>query len=510
MGAIAGLSLLTGVLANNFGGLPGLGGSGDEEIVNQADQTAEPSRSPVAATTPTKPGSTDVVTDTSKLNTKPGAVIVLNPAVAAPGSSVSVAGTGFDPRAQVDFYLKRDAKDKGTNVGYIAADKGGGLGGFSFTIPESFAGGTFLVEARQHDDKQMASAQGSVRGLTPTVKLGEDTGKVGDTISVSGKGFAARETVKVYFNSLTGEPVATLQSDGGGGLNKASVKVPFGAAGDNTFLFVGDKSQAPVAATFFLLNLYPVGEPSVYSTKADNDVSFNGTDFGPNENVRVYLNSTAGLPIAVVQAGADGSFERAGKFHIPFELTGKNTLIFVGEQSQTATTASIDILPYTPSANPSTYGGGPGTTITFYGTDFGRNEVVRVFVGATKQGGGKEIACFKTDDKGSGYGGNYTIPSSAQIGSLGFRLVGDKSRGTADASVTVQASEVPVQIPDQSQNYKCPFDGEPQQPQSSAPASPQNSPSGQASPQASPSPSSASPKPSPSASNTPAKPSPSR
>ena len=78
---------------------------------------------------------------------------------------------------------------------------------------------------------------------------------------------------------------------------------------------------------------------------------------------------------------------------VPFGLRGKQTLIFVGQQSKAPTTASFDTLPYTPSAQPSTYGGRPGTTLTFYAVGFARDEIVHAVIGRTRDAPGDEVSC---------------------------------------------------------------------------------------------------------------------
>ena len=90
-----------------------------------------------------------------------------------------------------------------------------------------------------------------------------------------------------------------------------------------------------------------------------------GDDFGPGEQVTVYLNNPDAPPLTTIQTDDTGAFTNAGGFLVPFGLKGKQTLIFMGKDSKAPTTASFDTLPYTPSAQPSTYGGRPGTTLTF-------------------------------------------------------------------------------------------------------------------------------------------------
>lgn len=432
--------------------------------------TPGPGSAQTPADAATTLNSSDIVTDRQ-------AFILLNPATVRPGSSVGVTGSGFDPGSQIDFTLKRKADEKGQGIGFVQADKGGSFGGFSFTLPDTFSSGNFILVAKQHDGKHETSAIGRLTANSPVVTFGTQVGKPGDDIAFSLKGFSPREEVKVYWNSLGAQPVATLQMDEGGGLLSGSIPVPFGAVGNNSFIFVGEKSQSPVTVPFLMLNLYPVASISAYAAKADTTLTFDGSGFGPKERVRVYLNSVQSVPVGIIEADDTGSFEGAGAFLIPFDLKGKNSFILLGEQSQAPATVSFDVLPYTPYAEASTYGGRPGTTITFYGQGFARNEVVHIFVGRGQGSPGEEVTCAKTDRLGSLVaGGSYTIPHNAEPGKLSFSLVGSKSRAEATAVMEVMDPGGTVPPPAASpQPFKCPFndtgsDGADSAPAAEAPA----------------------------------------
>src|SRR5262249_46453370 len=137
------------------------------------------------------------------------------------------------------------------------SDKYGTFSGANLNVPMSLSSGTFIVSAHERNSDAVAQAVGTVAGGAPQVKLGTQVGKPGDTTVLSLHGFAPGETVKVYWNTLSGQPVTTFQMDGGGSIGQGKLQVPFGAVGDNTFLFVGGKSQSLVAANFLVLSLYP-------------------------------------------------------------------------------------------------------------------------------------------------------------------------------------------------------------------------------------------------------------
>jgi hypothetical protein len=388
--------------------------------------------------------------------------IFINPGVVSQGDAVSVVGSNFDPGATIEFLIKQKEADLGKVVARTQADKTGSFNNVTINLPDSQPFGNFIILAREQgrSGNRTAESMGILQNNTnATVKLSAITGRVGDTVVVTAKGFAPREKINVYWNSLGTDPIATLQADAGGGIGQTPLQVPFGAPGNNTFFFEGVKSQTPVPALFVLLHRYPVVKPSSYSIRADNILSFSGKDFGPNELVVVYLGKPGGQPLATVQTDKKGNFANAAGFIVPFALKGKQTVYFVGSQSRAPTTLSFTVAPYMPNVQPSTYGGSPGTSITFYATGFARNEVVHIYTGADKNNPGQMVGCFQTDAKGNaGAVGSYMIPGNAQVGKMTFTLTGSKSGAVGTATIQVSAPLAPVQIPPQAP-FTCPLDG---------------------------------------------------
>jgi nucleoid-associated protein YgaU len=392
-------------------------------------------------------------------------LLLLNPSTVRQGSSVGVAGTGFDPGATVDIYVKQQVSDSVDPLTFVQVDKSGGFGGVTFSVPESLPRGNFIVEAAQRESEHVARATAVIAGGSPQVKLGTQAAKSGDTVQLSAAGFGPDEDVNVYWNDLSSDVIGALHTDQSGGIRQGAVRVPFGAVGNNGFIFVGQVSQSPVTVPFQMLNLYPSVDLSSYAIKPDNVLSFSGKDFGPGESVTVYLNNPDSPPLTSIQTDDVGGFSNAGGFLVPFGLQGKQTLIFIGKQSKAPTTASFDTLPYTPSAQPSTYGGRPGTTLTFYAIGFARNEIVHAIVGRTQDRAGTEVSCFQTDPQGNAAsGGSFVVPGDATPGQLVFSLVGSRSQAVATAALEVIASDVPVQVPPQAP-FQCDLSDGPDAPQ---------------------------------------------
>jgi hypothetical protein len=449
LGVISILSVV-GALSGSGLSLPGTASS--TQPVTQSTQ-ATPATAPIAAATPVMSTSPALATPTplvarttatpialNQLVTTHDPLVLLNPSSARPGSTVGVTGSGFDAGSTVDIYLKHRADDQGKDLGFVQADKSGSFGGFNVALPADYASGPFIVLAQQHSGGKQALATGTVAANSPVVTFGTQVGKPGDVIAYSMKGFAPTETVNIYFNSLSSPLLGSVITDQGGNMRQDNLTVPFGAIGNNSFIFVGQKSQSPVTVGFLMLNLYPTLSVNTYATRADSTLEFSGKGFGPNERVFIHLNSVQSPPIAIAKADGTGLFKGGALFTLPFELKGKATFIAIGEQSQAPSTVSIDILPYTPMAETSTYGGRPGTTVTFYGTGFARDEVVHVFVGRTTNSQGDEVSCFAADPQGNfGAAGAYQIQSGLQAGQITFTLVGDNSQSPALTKMQIMA-----------------------------------------------------------------------
>ena len=415
--------------------------------------------SPLHRTVRRKPVATVTVVDPASVKLpSPGPVLLLNPNSAAPGATIEVLGSGFDAGKLVTLTLDAGATSptsththqksvRGSEQIGLDTAQAGRSGTFSktVTLPSSLNSRSFRVVAQERKGTAKAVAEGRFTTGSPTATLSTGAGRPGDTVYASARGFASNEPVDVYLNNLGTKPVTTLHADGSGGLRLARIPVPYGPAGPTALLLLGQQSRGLAAVQFEMLGLYPTGSVSSYAAVADTALSFSASGFGPNEYVDVRLNTPDGFPVGRLHADSAGTIRDQGHLRIPFSLKGRNTFVLTGEQSHTSTTVTFTVLPYTPVAAPSSYGGGPGTAITFYGTGFARNETVRVWV--SRPGGGRtQVATMRTNGRGNliARPGLYLIAPNAQPGKLLFTLAGDKSVTQVIVSFTVQAANNPV------------------------------------------------------------------
>ncbi len=375
-----------------------------------------------------------------------GAVILVNPGLVAPGGVVNVQGSGFDPSVSVAVWLRPLHSNTGTLVARGMTSKYGTLNA-GFTMPAS-TGATATLVAQEAGGTKTAVAQiVTPIGVGHVVVDGKSAGKPGDTVTVSASGFGPGEKVDIFWGRVAGTPAATLTADGSGSISQASVPVGVAPTGSTTLVLVGEKTKTTATAPYQMLGLYPVLTPHPYAVQAGHSVTLNGSGFAPGEQVLLYLNATSGTPALTATASSGGGLSLS--FVVPFGLKGNQTLIAIGEESRAAVNSGLDILPYSPSAQASTYGGLPGTTISFYATGFAANEVVEVYLGRGQGNSGQLVSAFRVDGHGdAAAAGRYVIPNGTGP-ALYFTLVGQESGGSAAAKVSVTTPSQPVTVPSQ-------------------------------------------------------------
>jgi hypothetical protein len=368
-----------------------------------------------------------------------GPLVLLNPGLVSPGGRVTVIGSGFAPKTSVVVWL-RAGRSSGRIVGHGRTSANGSLTS-GFAMPTSFTGAKATVIVQQPGGRTGSAQLATPGGMGSATIVGKAAGKPGDTATVSARGFRPGEKVNVYWGRVNGTPAATLTADGSGSIGRASVPVGIAPVGPTTLVLVGAKTHTTATAPYQMLGLYPTVLTHPYALRAGKPVSFGGKGFAPHEPILIYLDASRGVPALTATADAGGSFSVS--FVVPFGLKGSNTLTAIGEQSRAATSSGLDILPYNPTAQASTYDALPGTSLAFYASGFAPNEVVLVY--AQHQ----LVTAFRVDSKGSASAaGHYVVPSGVGPG-LVFSLRGQKSGGSANAKISVGAPSQPVTIPPQ-------------------------------------------------------------
>ena len=386
--------------------------------------------------------------DGKKVPAVGGPVAVLNPGLARPGALVGVTGSGFDPGASVQVFLTT-GNGKPQPVASGKTDRHGSVTTeFRFPAAAATAGDQHLVTVQQANSDKVAEAELVAQAGVATASVSDDTAAPGGTLTVNAAGLMPGETINVYWGRVGGKPATTFKADESGGVSKQTVTVGIAPTGPSSLILVGSESQSAAVAPFTMLGLYPSAVAKPYAGRAGDSISVSGKGFAPGERVLVYFNQATGTPAFAQKANARGAV--AGmSFKIPFGLKGKQSLILIGEQSRASANTGFSVMPYSPSARANTYGGLPGTTLTFYVKDFAPNEAVHVYVNRGPNNKGELVSAFRVDERGTAAAaGSYMIPGDAS-GKLTLTLIGRKSEGVATATVTVDKVDGPVNVPPQ-------------------------------------------------------------
>jgi len=369
-----------------------------------------------------------------------GPLVLLNPGLVSPGGRVTVIGSGFSPRTSVTVWLRTGRSNAERIVGRGRTSGTGSLT-TGFSMPTSFTAAKATVVVQESGGRIGTAQLATPGGMGSATINGKAAGKPGDTANVSATGFRPGEKVNVYWGRVNGTPAATLTADGSGSIAHASVPVGIAPVGPTTLVLVGAKTHTTATAPYQMIGLYPTVITHPYAVRAGKAVSFGGHGFAPREPILIYLDANRGTPALTTTADGGGAFSVS--FVVPFGLKGSNTLTAIGSQSRAATSSGLDILPYNPTAQASTYEALPGTSLTFYASGFAPDEVVLVY--AQHQ----LVSAFRVDGKGSASAaGHYVVPSGIGPG-LVFSLRGQKSGGSAAAKISVSAPKQPVTVPPQ-------------------------------------------------------------
>ncbi len=130
------------------------------------------------------------------------------------------------------------------------------------------------------------------------------------------------------------------------------------------------------------------------TTTINADVIATGSGFGPNETVRIYLDSKTSTAFTSVTAAGNGSFSKT--FPMPETFGGSHTIYAVGATSTKQATKTITV---NPSLTRTPYQGPPGTSISVTVYGFGASETVRLYFDSTS---GATLGNASTNARGTG------------------------------------------------------------------------------------------------------------
>lgn len=307
------------------------------------------------------------------------------------GDTVIVSGSGFDANSNITIYF--DA----TYAGAATALATGTFSGATFTVPESYRG-NHTIKA-QDASLNYATATFTV---SPKITVTPTSGGVGDTVTVSGTGFAANSaSVTIYFDSATVGTATTTNAYGT--FSGVTFAAPSSSRGSHT-IKAQDYSGNYATATFTIAQKITI---TPTSGVAGTTVTVTGNGFSPSRTITITYNANLVTTTpTTITTDSTGGFT-AISFTVPAGLAGTYPVEAsdgtYGASANFTATIEVTISPVTSEAEP----GHVGDEITVSGTGFKpTSEITITYTSET-------VRFTTTSDANGAFSYTFKVPKSA-------------------------------------------------------------------------------------------------
>lgn len=347
-----------------------------------------------------------------------------------PGQTISFNGGGFAPNENVSVFADSE------KVSEFPVDNTGSYGNVgSYTIPANTPAGSLNFTLTGDTSLATVSAKISIGKFNPQVYPSTYFLRPGDIVSFSGINFAPFEAIRVFEGeNPIGLNMVLADANGSFPENSLGFMIPASfASTKRTVKIVGDVSQIPVVLTIGVGKYTPQLSPSSYYIKAGEQISVDGWDFMPNENVDVTLQ---GNPAPALTANNTGNI-KFGPVPVPFNFPNF-ILDFLGQGSGGEAHLNLPISPYFPTVTASEYYIQPGGKVSFYGGAFAPNEGVNVSVKLPTEAS-VPLGLVPTNKDGYLLDNSFSIPLDAIPGDQIYIFQGANSNSTTQVTVGVAA-----------------------------------------------------------------------
>jgi hypothetical protein len=247
-----------------------------------------------------------------------------------------------------------------------------------------------------------------------TISLSPATGAALSSTTISGGGFAANTTVRIFFDGSSGPQVGIESSDGAGGLPGLAFTVPAVGVGLHQVFATDGTNSATTNFNVVSLTLTPAsGGPGTV-------ITVTGSGFQPNEAVSIAWDQTSSQ---VTTATANISGQIFTSFSAP-NGTGNHQVIATGQSSGFVLKATFSLGGASLTLNPTS--GAAGSDVHLSGTGFNANEQVNLAVD------GNGLTSVNSDGSGN-FSTTVTLSSSLGSGDHTISATGATSGHSASA-----------------------------------------------------------------------------
>ena len=334
-------------------------------------------------------------------------------------TEVTLNGYGFDNGQDIRVTLYQGGVKKGEEKTADANNKGSWT--VLYTIPDTPAGG-YILKIEGKEGTIWVGWVNKDFEVTPQITVNTDAGTVGQTIEVSGTGFASEEEdIEITFDGeavRTNNPVIADEN----GSWEATIVVPPLQRGTYTIDASGMLTRArDVDDVEFILGAGVSVEPG--SAYVGDTITVTGGGFAPGETgVDVTFVGTVATGVT---ADPDGCWESS--FVLPASTYGSHTVSASGDITSTVT-ATLSTKAKIEDVSP--VEGAAGDSVTLTGSGFGGSQDLTVTIGGVAASGN-----LQTQSNGN-VNISFRVPKGSSEGQQTL-VVTDEGGATASTDFTV-------------------------------------------------------------------------
>jgi hypothetical protein len=286
---------------------------------------------------------------------------------------------------------------------------------------------------------QVTADRGSVASLVIEPQPAPQSGQV----RVSGKGFAAGESISVSAARTTDAnsdrvPLANAVASSEGSLDPLTLTLPDSLqSGGHAVEAVSQGSGRTANATLWIHAPQPWLVLDSYDVPQYGDFGFVAGGFEPLDQVLAWLEAAAGANESPIQLEALTT-DQAGnspwsQIKLPQLAAGTYTMVLHGQANGAELRRDVHVTPLKPTLELSPWAGPAGSTLQVNVRGFAPNERVHASIG-----GAQDATPLQADAFGNLWGaGPLRIPQTAAPGGLTLSLVGGDSGATSTAEFKV-------------------------------------------------------------------------
>jgi hypothetical protein len=310
---------------------------------------------------------TDTYAELAKTTFEVFPFVTIDPEEGPVGTEVTVNGYGFAASRDIRVSFQDTVKtDKADTVGSWEV---------LHTIPATPAGGyTFNIEAKE--GTVWVSSGGKHFTVTPEITANPESGTVGQTIEISGTGFASEEEdIEVTFDGEVVKTTPNLIDADENGSWSAVIAVPALRSDRYIIDSSGESTRArDVPDVEFILGAGVSVEPSL--AYVDDTITVTGGGFAPGETgIKVTFDGQ--VVAADITADIDGVW--GASFVLPASSYGSHTVSASGDITKPAVETTLDTKAKIEELSP--VEGAPGDPVSLTGSGFSNNKKLTVTVG---------------------------------------------------------------------------------------------------------------------------------